>query len=132
MRKRKSPIVLVTALVVVVAGVAGFNFATSRPGGNPADRAPAPEIQDIKPVGQARAAATTDQIASGVKQAMSSVKGGPSAHSPDAEASPGGPGGGSIILNPAMAAKPEKPKPNPSSTSAQWYSKDSALGSGKG
>lgn len=129
MRKRKSPIVLVTALVVVVAGIVGFNFAASKPGGNPAEQPPAPQT-DVKPVGEARPAESTTSIAGSVKTAMGSKGTGTPEAGP--KMPPGMPGGGSIMLNPGAGAKPEKPKPNSSATSAQWYDKDSALGSGKG
>lgn len=121
MRKRKSPIALITALIVVAAGIFGFNFATSRPGGNPADQPPAPEVTDAKQVGDARPATPGSQIASSVNSAIAG--GGPKA----TEDGPGKMGmGGPMILNPGAGA-PQKPKPNPSSTSAQWYDKDSAL-----
>ncbi len=129
MRKRKSPIVLVTALVVVVAGIVGFNFATSRVGGNPAEHPPTPEVQDVKPVGASRPAESTTQVASGVQSALGAT----TTPAPKAAGGPPGmPGAGPLILNPGAGSKPEKPKPNPSSTSAQWYNKDSAMGSGKG
>ena len=132
MRKRKSPIVLVTALVVIVTGVAGLNFAWSHTNG-PASAPEAPPVENTSPVGQSRPGASAAEVAQGVKGAMASK--GRAAESP--EGGPSGPpnmGGGPMILNPARAAsaKPEKPKPNTSSTSAQWYNDESAMSKDKG
>ena len=127
MRKRKSPIVLVTMLALIAVGVSGYNFATSRTGGNPAEQPPAPEVADAKAVGDSRPAVSPSNISQAVKGSMTSAKPSPPSGRPDRPGS-----GGPMILNPAAVAKPEKPKPNPSSTSAQWYDKESALGSAKG
>ena len=121
MRKRQSPIVLVTALVLIVAGVAGFNFATSRTGGNPAEQPPAPEVADTKAVGDARPGATSSEISKSVKGLIST------APAKEAPTRPGMPPAGPMILNPSATAKPAKPTLNTSATSAQWYNDESAL-----
>ena len=128
MRKRQSPIVLVTALVLIVAGVAGYNIVTSRPGGNPAEQPPAPEVTDTKAVGVSRPGTTKADISKTVQGSMvtstpTSPKGPPMR--------PGMPPAGPMILNPSANAKPEKPKPNSSSTAAQWYNDESALSKDK-
>ena len=127
MRKRQSPIVLVTALVLIVAGVAGFNFATSRAGGNPAEQAPAPEVADAKPVGEARPGTTEADVSKSVKGSL--VTSTPAKAAPTR---PGMPPAGPMILDPSATAKPVKPTPNTSSTSAQWYNDESALSKEKG
>ena len=135
MRKRKSPIVLVTLLVVVVAGITGFNYATSKTG-NPAAAPPAPEVPEAKAVGEARPATPASAISASVKQSMGGAGTAPGerpggSHMPPG--APGGPGSGPMILGPSRSdAKPEKPKPNSSSTSSQWFNDNSALGSKKG
>ena len=129
MRKRKSPIVLVTLLVVVVAGVAGFNFASSRVA-SPDAPPQAPPVENTQQVGEARSATPAASITQTVKQSLNAD---PKAGGPGPGGRPGGPGGpggppsGPLILNPA-AGKPEKPKPNTSATSAQWYNDESMMG----
>ncbi len=134
MRKRKSPIVLVTALAIIVTVVAGFNFATSKPGGNPANQPPAPaEVPDVKSVGTPRAATPVSAVTSSVTQSMGAQKEGGPEEAAAHGGPPGRPGsGGPLILNPMANAKPEKPKPNSSSTSAQWYNDESAMSKQKG
>lgn len=130
MRKRKSPIALATVLALVVCGVVGFQFASNRPGGNPDEAPPTPQVEDTKPVGDARPSASPAQVGTNIKAQMNS--GGAKATPTAPEGDPHMPGGGSLVLNPAASAKPEKPKPNPSATSAQWYDKDSAMANSKG
>lgn len=133
MRKRKSPIVLVTALAVLITTVAGLQYAWSRTNG-PASAPEAPPVEDAKPVGESRAGQTAKDTSASVKAAMQQSK--PAA----AEAPEGGPAGppgsesGPLILNPSRSsnAKPEKPKPNTSSTSAQWYNDESLMSKDKG
>lgn len=126
MRKRKSPIVLVTALVIIVAGVSGLQYAWSRTNG-PASAPPTPEVADAKSVGEARASTPAKAVSAGILGAMNA-----SAKPTGRPSMPGGPDSGPLILNRAASAKPEKPKPNTSSTSAQWYNDESALSKEKG
>jgi hypothetical protein len=122
MKKRKSPIVLVTVLAVMLCVVFGLQFAWSRSGGAGQEQ-PQFQATDTNPVGQPRQAESKEAVSAGLKSALGG--GSPSeAHAPE----PGNPHapmtGGPSILNPAAMApsgKPEKPKPNPTSTSAQWY-----------
>ena len=73
MRKRKSPIVLVTTFVLIAVGVSGYNFATSRTGGNPAEQPPAPEVTDTKAVGESRPSASAADISKTVQGSMSTA-----------------------------------------------------------
>lgn len=134
MRKRKSPIALVSLLALVVVGIAGYNFATSRPNAAPAQQQAPPEVPDTKAVGEARTPTSASSIHASVTQSMSTPHGAPHAMTEDGPGRPGGPGsGGPLILGPAASsAKPEKPKPNSSSTSAQWYNSESSLAGQKG
>lgn len=132
MRKRKSPIVLVTVLGVVFATVIGLQFASSRVV-NPNEPPPAaPPAGDDKPIGTPRDKTSRESIANDVKVSMGSEP--PASQRPSM--GPGGPGaGGPIILQSGGAVptgKPEKPKPNSSSTAAQWYNDESALSKDKG
>jgi len=123
MKKRKSPIVLVTVLVILLCVTFGLQFAWSRSGGAGQEQ-PQFQATDAPAVGQPRQAESKEAVAQGIKGAMGSG-GGPKEIG---DARPGGPmGGGPSILNPAAMmsnSKPEKPKPNPTSTSAQWYLND--------
>ncbi len=135
MKKRKSPIVLLTTLAVMISVAFGLQFASSKTGGAGA-QPPPPEISDAKAVGTPRAPEAQASVASGVKAALGAPAGGPPAGGPGGEGGPGrmGPPGstGPMVLNPARPmGKPEKPKPNTSSTSAHWYDKDSAMANEK-
>lgn len=130
MRKRKSPIVLVTLLVVVVAGITGFNYATSKTG-NPAGPPPAPEVPEAKAVGEARPAVPASSVAASLGKSMGKAEAAPTERAGGPAMPPGAPGSGPMILGPSLSnAKPEKPKINTSSTSSQWFNDNSAL-SGK-
>jgi hypothetical protein len=128
MRKRKSPIVLITTLAVMCSVAFGLQFASSKTGGA-GSQPPAPEMPDVKAVGTPRAPEPKSTVAGNIQKAM----GAPSAGTDEAMRAPGPKGRpgeqtGSMVLNPTqpMMGKPEKPKPNSSSTSAHWYDKDSA------
>lgn len=131
MRKRKSPIVLVTVLGVVFATVVGLQFASSRVVNPNEAPPPPPPAGDDKPIGTPREKTAKSSIANDVKASMGSAEPATSQRS----MGPGGPGaGGPIILNASAvpSGKPEKPKPNPSSTAAQWYNNESAMSKDKG
>lgn len=132
MRKRKSPIALVSVLVVVVATVVGYQFVTSQTH-TPDAPPPPPESTDApKSIGEPRAAESKATIAADIKSSLDAKPaGGPTAAPP---MRPGMPPSGPMILKPQMAmpgGKPEKPKPNSSSTSAQWYVSESGVGKDK-
>lgn len=128
MKKRKSPIVLVTLLAVMASVAFGLQYAWSKSAGPGAEQQPQVQATDTPPVGQPRQAESKEAVANSLKGALS----GPTAvepMEPGRPSGPGGPGGpaGPSILNPSVATanrKPEKPKPNPTSTSAQWYLDD--------
>ncbi len=129
MRKRKSPIVLVTVLVIMASVAFGIQYTASK-GSSPADAPPAPQVKDVTPVGEARAKESASSVAQGVRGAMSSPKS-PAPETMERSGMPGAPTGPMILKPAASMARPEKPKPNTSSTSAQWYNDESALGSDK-
>lgn len=126
MKKRKPPIVLGTLLALFVAAAFGINYVNSQPPGGPNEQTPPPPMD---PVGQPRAPESPSNIANDVKQAMSTAPGKPEGEaSPKPPMRPGGPmGQGPLVMNPMRSsAHPQKPKPNPSSTSAQWWVQDAA------
>ncbi|RYG18047.1 hypothetical protein EON82_23100 [bacterium] len=128
MRKRKSPIALVTVLAVMAAVAFGFQYATNR--GPEAQSAPPPAQgpDDVKPVGESRPGTTASAVSDAVKSSMGTPAAKPMAR-PGPPGMPGAPGGGPTILSTMPTnAKPEKPKPNSSSTSTQWYNDESAYG----
>jgi len=133
MRKRKSPIFLVTTMGVVIAVAFGLQYVSSKTGGPGTEAPPAPP-SDMKPVGEPRAAEAQSTVAGNIKTALG---GGGGATEPPKERM-GAPGmmmpTGPMIMKPAGAVTsgvPEKPKPNTSSTSSHWYDKDSMMGSQK-
>jgi hypothetical protein len=122
MKKRKSPIVLVTVLAIVLCVAFGLQFAWSRSGGAGQEQ-PQFQATDTNPVGQPRPAESQQAVSAGIKGALAgghqSAPEEAHAHGPMAE--------GPSILNPgAMTAnvRQPKPKPNPTATSAQWYLDD--------
>lgn len=114
MKKRKSPILLITLLVVCVAVVIGMNLPQSspdKPGEQPQANA---EAQPGAP------RQNSPSVADLQKRAKESMKGGPP--NPMARAKKLGMPEDAIpasIENPV--AKAYKPKPNDSSISTQWY-----------
>lgn len=127
MKKRKSPIVLITTLAVMCSVAFGLQFASSKTGGA-GSQPPAPDMPDVKPVGTPRAPEAKSSVASSIKGAMGSETAAPAGRP---KMGPPGMDSGPMVLNPARPmGKPEKPKPNSSSTSAQWYDKDSAAANG--
>ena len=122
MKKRKSPIVLVTVLAVMASVAFGLQYAWSKSGGAGQEQ-PQFQATDTNPVGQPRPAESKEAVSAGIKDAM----GGGSKPMPEEAAHPHGMMEGPSILNPGAMnpnRKPEKPKPNPTSTSAQWYLND--------
>lgn len=126
MRKRKSPIVLVTALVVLVTGVAGFNYAASKSPAT-AEQASAPPVaDDEKVLEKPRGAVNTTNVADQVKAQMGN--GTTPTDLSHGTTSPGTP----MILNDRpmpTSSSPTKPTPNATSTSTQWYNDETANGS---
>lgn len=134
MRKRKSPIFLITTLAVMASVAFGLQFVSSKVGGAGAEAPPPPPPSDIKPVGTPRAPETKDSVAASIKMAASSGAQG----SPEGEGAPmGRPGGpmtnqGPLVVKPAgISTTAPKPVPNSSSTSSHWYDKDSMMGNEK-
>jgi hypothetical protein len=132
MRPRKSPIVLVTVLVVMAAISFGMQYSWSKTGGPSEAPAPTPQVEDVKSVGDARPAEKASDVGSRLSQSLS--KAAPEKPTPETMDGPGAKPTGPLILNPRAPrpnAKPEKPKPNPSSTSTQWYETESAASEGQ-
>lgn len=132
MRKRKSPIVLVTVLAIMASVAFGFNYASNRPGGNPAGEPPAPPASEgaEKTLGEARAPEDASSVSKSIGASMSSAKRKEADPATPHEGPPGM--SGPMIMNHSRPmGKQPKPKPNSSSTSAQWYDKESALGADK-
>ena len=128
MRKRKSPIALVSVLAVMASVAFGFNYAASR-GATPADQPPPAPEGSPKPLGDPRTAETATNVSGAIKQGLGATS---AEKAPPPGGPPGMPGDGLTILNPAQSmGKAEKPKPNTSSTYAQWYDKDSGMGAKK-
>ena len=120
MKKRKSPVLLLSVLLLLVAGAVMFGM--SQGGGDK----PLPPPIDEDQLGQGREAPTADEVAARVK---STTADGPKAPGVAALQGPK-PGQAPAMPKPtgpsiAVSTKPHvlgKPTPNPSgSTSSQWY-----------
>jgi hypothetical protein len=123
MKKRKKPIIAILLLAVLFGIVAFMN--------KPVQNDASPEAPKA-----AKEAPQEDKKAVGgdvANQLKTDSKAKPKAPAPDARPrmphGPGGPGGPGhegmpSILRPKVA--PQKPKPNDSSTSTQWYTNESA------
>jgi hypothetical protein len=125
MRKRKSPILLITCLVLFGAVAFAFQYAATASQNPPKPDQATPPVQ----VGDTRPATTAQSVASQVKS-----QGLPAEHgSPERRdmmmMGKGRPGRGQpSIIMPKMT--PQKPKPNDSAPSTQWYQSGSAAKSG--
>ena len=137
MRKRKSPIVLITLLAIAACGAFGIQYVSNRV---PSPEQPvAPPVADTtKTLGDSRAVQPVKSVAEQVKSQMGG--GGGESGKPTAmpmrtdmgsEKGPGAPSSGSMVVdNDPRITPPQntKPKPNPSSTSSQWYNPETANG----
>lgn len=110
MKKKQSPIMLVTIIVILGAIAAGWNLASSG-----VFKSNAPENPGLKPRQDDSAS-----VGSSVKEALS--KKGTKSETPMAKKM-GVSAEGSLLEQ--LPQSMSKPKPNDSSTSTQWYSPDS-------
>lgn len=122
MKKRKSPIIAVTVLVICLAVVFAFNYQS---GVDPkAATAGPPSNTDVN-VGQARPPQDPKQISSAVQSQIGSAP--PSAKPMGRQGhGPGLPPGQASIAAPKTSSN--KPTPNDSSVSSQWYQPNSTKG----
>lgn len=119
MKKRKNPVILVTALVLLGSAVAFMNMPQSASAGGDGHNHDQPKSEEKVE------APSKESVASSVASKVSGGK--PSTRpvgAPEEMRGPGGPGGpsGPSILKPKM--EPYKPTPNDSSTSTQWYTEE--------
>lgn len=127
MKKRKKPIIAILLLAVLFGIVAFMNKPVQSDASPEAPKAAkeAPQ-EDKKEVG----GDVASQLKSDSKAKTSSTKPATPESKPRLPHGPGGPGGpgshsgGPSILR--MKVAPQKPKPNDSSTSTQWYTNESA------
>ncbi len=129
MKKRKFPVLLVTAIVVLVGSAAVYNIYNTRTAnmtpeqaGQEAQRQAMETQRQNAPKSDApRAIPGKDElrgaVQAGINKGRSATENGPGGR----PAGPGGPSSGPSILAPET--KPYKPTPNDSATSSQWFNK---------
>jgi len=112
MKKRQSPILLITILVVCISTAVGINLYNS------GDLKLGAHKEDRQLTGDARPSDTKEDIAKTAKDAMN-IKAGPKPPMNRKMRGPDDEDTGPKIALPKMTAY--KPKPNDSSISGQWY-----------
>lgn len=130
MKKRQFPVLLVTAIVLLVGGAAAYNaYNTHNANMTPEQAQMEAQRQDMEARQEAMAKAPrTPEKAPDPKELRAAVQAGmKKGRESDPAAGPGrnpmgpGAGGGPSILAPEN--KPYKPVPNESATSSQWFDK---------
>lgn len=106
-RKQKKPIILILMVVVLFGGVAFMNRTPPKPG---SDVAQAPQQPEEK----------SSDVASSVSDQLDNKESSaPQVMKPHGNGGPKPPPGMPSLQKPSMSS--QKPKPNTSATSAQWY-----------
>jgi hypothetical protein len=130
MKKRKPPIIAFTLLILFGAVAAAFNYKSGldpkAEAQQAAQQVAEAHVGDPRPPSDSKSTAAKVQAQMGGPTAPKSASTGPM-HGPKGRMGPNGPGGNPLMVPKGMN---QRPVPNESAVSSQWYHQDSAKPAG--